>query len=101
MGTLGGYDRETRDELPDFCRRRAYARKDSQAKLKTRLAPMDAVGRKPNRNKADFAQTSGTLSGRCNCAMVDAAGTSEDLTVTRGERRRVSDPYFAFSQIRT
>ena len=57
---------------------------------------MGAVERKPNRDMADFAQISGTLSGRRNCAMVDAAGTSEDLTATQEERRRVSDPYLAF-----
>ena len=96
MGALGGYDHETRDELPDFCQRRASVRKDSQAKLKTRLAPMDAVERKPNRDKAVFAQTSGTLSGIRNCAMVDAAGASEDLAATQAERRRASDPYLAF-----
>ena len=96
VGNLGGYDHETRGELPDFCQRRASAKKDSQANLKTRLGPMGAVERKPNRDKADFAQTSGTLPGGRNCAMVDAAGTSEDLTATQEERRRVSDPYLAF-----
>ena len=96
VGNLGGYDYETRGELPDFRRRRASAEKDSQAKLKTRLDPMGAVERKPDRDKADFAQTSSTLPGRRNCAMVDAAGTSEDLTATQEEHRRVSDPYLAF-----
>ena len=95
IDTQGDYDHLTNDELNDLHRRRGYAREDSKAVPKTRLAPMDAVERKRNSDMADTMDTSGTSPGKRSRAMDDAAGTSDNLLVNQEKRRRPRELHVA------
>ena len=70
---------------------RDSARADSKAVLKTRLSTMGAAGRRRKSEMADAPDTSGTLSGKRDCAKAHATDTSDDLPLTQEKRRRVSD----------
>ena len=73
MGARGEYDHLTYDELRNPCRTRGFAREDSKAALKARLATMDAVERERGREREDVMDT------------------REVLLATRRTRHRVED----------
>ena len=65
--------------------------------METRFATTDAVARKRKRDEGGATDTSGTLGGKRNHAMADAAGNPEELRGNRGKRYRVGDIHLAFA----
>ena len=95
-GTHGDCDHLIHDELHDRCQPRGFAGTDSKAVLRTRLATMDAVERKRNRNVADAMGASETPSGKRYRPTDGAMGSMDDLPARQEKRCRLSDPHLTF-----
>ena len=75
-------------------------RRDSKVVSKTQLASTDEVDRKHGMDEAGAMDASGTLFGKRNRALVDAAENSEELLGNQEERCRVGDLPLALVSIK-
>ena len=81
----GSYGHLSYYQLHEVCKRKGYSRKDSNAALKIRLAPMGEVDRNRKAAGGRAMETSGTLAGKRGRAPVDAAEISEGASYESGE----------------